>query len=411
MPHRFSRLQVLLLIISICMALAGTLKAWRYTKQYTGTDLECRIRGARLQYEGYSAYFTHTTATQQLLLNGVSVPPSVLLLHYPLLSLSYPQARTAWFVVQYLLLFGTFLLLAGRLRSSTADRITLAVAAIAVFFCCGAHWLLHTERGQLYVLYAFLFGLMFALYKRGGWWPVFFAGMILGFAAWLRILFIVCGVPFVLQKNKAFTSGLFAGAVLCLLLSIPYYHQWQDYASAIDAYTHNTYTYAVHNPIAGEAQFVTGALPASFKNDFITGCIQHPGDYLHWFNIHVPRLFYLSLYAAGVLAFIIFCRKSISRYTSAQRWCFAFLLYMAAEYCVAASRNPYNLIEWLFPVLLVLPSICIRSYTFVFLITGLCLLHPFPLYFPYCFEMGELLLFAGVAGWLFVPQREGPEAK
>jgi hypothetical protein len=400
MLQSFSPAQKLLLFFSICAGFIAIGKSYHYTKKYTGTDLECRMRGAKLQAAGYSAYFTRDS-TGKTQLNGVTVPPVVLLLHYPLNSLSYTQVRIAWLIIQYLLLLGAVVLLARQLPPGIHNRLFVP-AIITAFFLCAAFWQFHTERGQMYVLYLFLFAAIYRLYSKKTKTAVFFAGVILAFAIFTRMLFLVCAVPFVLQRNKAFAAGLITGLSLFMLSALPFYSQWLDYFTALGGYTDGSNTFAVHNPVALTGQFPSGAvLPTTFKANFILGSITYAGYYLQLVHISLPRTFYLTCYCLlAALLILVLKKRRIASYPAAQIFCFAFLLYVTAEYFTGADRNPYNLIEWLFPAMLILPNCKPGSSIYFLLSAGLCLLNAFPLYFPYCFELGELLLLIGVAGWL-----------
>jgi Glycosyltransferase family 87 len=398
MLQSFSQMQKLLLLFSICAGFIAIGKSYHYTKQYTGTDLECRMRGAKLQAAGYSAYFTRDS-TGKTQLNGVTVPPVVLLLHYPLNSLSYSQVRTAWLIIQYLLLLGAIVLLARQLPPGIHNRLFIP-AIITAFFMCAAFWQFHTERGQIYVLYLFLFACIYTLYSKNTKTAVFFAGVMLAFAIWTRMLFIVCAIPFLLQKNKPFLSGLIAGLTVFAIASLPFYHQWQDYFAAMSGYTNGNITFVTHTAAAGN-QYPSGAsLPVNFKNDFVTGCINYTGEYMKRLHILIPHSAILAFYGFIMTLFIVRNKKLIAIYSASQLFCFAFLLYICSEYFTGAGRNAYNLVEWLFPIMLVLPYCKPGSILFFRIVAGLCLLNAFPLYFPYCFELGELLLCTGLLHWL-----------
>ncbi len=395
MLQSFSPIQKMVMAILLCIGLIAFGKSWHYTRSYTGTDLECRIRGAKLQAAGYTAYFTSTGAKEAPQLNGVSVPPSVLLLHYPLARLPYHQARMVWFVLQWLLLFGTITLLAGNV-SLNPNQYLPGLAGITLFFLAAPHWLLHAERGQLYILYAFLFAVIFRLYGKAQAPAYFAAGFILALAAWFRIFFLAPALPLLLQRKKGFAAGFFTGIISFTLLSLPLLHQWQDYTGAMEAYTNGSSNFVPHSPVGTEALSATGALPATFKNDFTAGCIAYLNDYLRLLHINLPQAIYLAGYTVLLILFCLVNRKRAIRYNTVQIFCLAFLLYIGAEYLLAPSRNPYNLIQWLFPVMLLLPAYHTRSIALL-LATGCCLLNAFPLYFPGCFEAGELLLLIAVA--------------
>lgn len=400
MLQQFNPLQKLVVYLCIFIALLALGESFYFTQKYTGTDLEIRIKGARLQKDGYSAFFSLSNNIPGYQLTGVSVPPSVLLLHYPLTFFKYPQIRICWFVIQYLLLFYCIAFLALTLPERPAGKLRGVVCAV-VFFICSIYWMLHAERGQIYVLYAFLFCIVFQLFSKKEKLPVFFAGVVLALAIWFRVLFLVCVLPFLIQKNKLFLAGLFSGAFFCILVSLPFYHQWQDYYSAINAYTNESTIFTTHSPIAKEGLFTNVTFPITYKDNFITGSIAYLNDYLLKLRVSLPQLFYQASYTFIILVFSFFKRTQIMQYTARQTCCFAFLLYIMFEYFAAAARNPYNLIEWIFPVLLVLTKFKTWNYYYIFLLTGLCFLNAFPLHFPYCFELGEAMIFTTIA-WPFV---------
>ncbi len=376
----------------LCIGIADVAKSWHYTKLYTGSDLECRIRGARLQQAGYNAYIVAAKDTATTQITGATVPPGMLLLHQPLLSLPYHSIRTVWFTVQYLLLLGAVLLLAHCMPVKGHRRL-LMVTAVTVLFISAGLWQLHTERGQLYVLYVFLFALMYFLCHKNSRWSHFASGIVAAFMVWARILFAVAALPFLLQKNKLFITGFLSGLAVLALLSLPAAGQWQDYFSAMGNYTGSFDVHISHHPVAIAGQFPSGAvLPVTFKPDFVTGCINYLDEYLRLLHTSLPQHFYLALYAVAVLVLLALKRKQLATFSTLQTFILAFLLYTGLEYSVAASRNPYNLIQWLFPVMLLAPAVKPNSVTFFLLAAGLCLLCGLPLYFPYCFELGEVML-------------------
>jgi hypothetical protein len=400
MLQSLSKAQKLVLVLSMCIALIGAGKSYHYTQQYTGTDFECRMRGVALMDEGYSAYF-YRTHSSRLAFTGVTVPPAVLWLHYSLSYFTYAQAKLLWLIIQYLLLATAIVLLVKVLPVTNYTQLLMAML-IAVYFICSAHWQFHVERGQVYVYYLFLFAATYTLYKKNSPSAVFAAGLLLAFAVWCKVLFIVVAIPLLLQKNRPFISGLMAGLLLFCLLSLPGCRQWLDYFAAVNAYTSGSSTSAAHLPLAVAGQFPSGAaLPATFKNDFVTGCINYIGEYLKRLNTSLPRQFYPMALAFLWLLTGALKRRHIARFSTTDSFCFAFLLYISSEYITGGSRNAYNLIQWLFPLLLILPACKPRSLAFQLLIAGAALINAFPLYFPGCFELGELLLFTGTSTWLW----------
>lgn len=98
------------------------------------------------------------------LINGLSVPPSLLWLMYPLTNLNYCIIITAWFWLNEILLLLTGIIViclqVGLIRQIAAS------ATYFVFFLGAEHWFMHIEQGQNYTLNAFAFALLYLIYKK-----------------------------------------------------------------------------------------------------------------------------------------------------------------------------------------------------------------------------------------------------
>jgi hypothetical protein len=156
------------------------------------------------------------------------------MLNLPLAALPYRPAQFLWLFAQWALLLGTGWLW---VRRCTASWQRWLVALAVTGFTYTAAWRLHAERGQAYVLLAFLFaGWLTATLDRK-WGNSFAAGCLAGFLAPLRPPFLLL-VPFLALHRR----GQLVGAVVGILLGIGlpmliHPAGWTEYFSAMQMHT------------------------------------------------------------------------------------------------------------------------------------------------------------------------------
>ena len=211
-------------------------------------DLRNRITGARLLEHGIDAYhykwregeppeFCDPYNNPKLPVSKTTATPALLMLHLPLAALPYRPGQLLWLLAQWLLLLGT----GWRwLRVCATPGTRRLVALLVTGFTYTASWRLHAERGQAYVLLAFLFACWLTATldpKRGGGFNGFIGGCIAGFLVALRPPFILL-VPFLALHRR----GQLAGAATGLLLGfgLPLLMNpagWTDYFSAMQTHS------------------------------------------------------------------------------------------------------------------------------------------------------------------------------
>jgi drug/metabolite transporter superfamily protein YnfA len=161
------------------------------------------------------------------------------MLHLPLAALPYRLAQFLGLFAQWLLLLGTGWLW---LRAGRTRLMNWLIALIVMAFTFTASWRLHADRGQSYVVLAFLFAywLTATLDPRPG--NGFLAGCIAGFLVALRPPFLLL-MPFLALHRR----GQLTGAAVGLLLGfgLPMLMNpacWTNYFSAMqvqsDFYRH-----------------------------------------------------------------------------------------------------------------------------------------------------------------------------
>lgn len=398
-----SAVERLIAFIMVVLLLGSTAKSLYYTLQNGGCDLRTRVVGARLLSTSESPYFYKWKPgdPEQLLdpndkpdrvVNGVSSAPGALYVQALFNRLEYPAIRIAWMVVHYLLaayILGFFLC-----TKDVSYKRKLGAAGISsVFFLCTAIWFYNIERGQIYILFAFFFCLLYQLYAAPKPWAHFLAGILLIFAVFCRPTFAVVGIPFLMVRNRWLLAGLLAGALPLAVHVLTYYDLWKDYQEAMNIYTgfrDGTPAFA-HNFSTSFPSSIEGATNLGYiKTDFIVGRIAPLAN--HLWQLGLPGVFYILSYTGVALLCLLLFRKDIRAKDPATVVLLGFLLYITAEYLVPAPRGPYNVIEWIVPVLLLLQGNRLSLPHLVVLMAGLCLMVGFPFTLPYSGELGELLL-------------------
>ncbi len=161
------RLRAVFWLVLAGIALAAFFGTVGDVTESPGTDLRCRVVGARAMMLGMDPYFMPAKTDQIQTLQDpdryaavctrCTYTPSLLCLYMPLAKLPYQQQRYIWFAIEWCALAGSILLLRAILPGRLIKNVFTAIAI--VFFAGGVFWRLHLERGQYYVFIGFLFSL------------------------------------------------------------------------------------------------------------------------------------------------------------------------------------------------------------------------------------------------------------
>ena len=109
---------------------------------------------------------------------------------------------------------------------------------VSALFVCGSYfWRLHVERGQVYVVYAFVFTCACALAQCDAALSDIAAGIVLGLAVSLRPTYAVAFIPLVLARKWRVALGGIGGALCGVAVPAVLFHPsiWHQYASAMAA--------------------------------------------------------------------------------------------------------------------------------------------------------------------------------
>jgi len=244
----------LVLLVSFRIDLANT-------EQGGAVDFRNRITGVRLLEHGIDPYhfiwhegdppeYCDLRNNPHLPVSKTTVTPTLLMLYAPLALLPYRSAQFLWLVAQWLLLLGTAWLW---LRACTTPLMGWLVTLFITAFTYTQAWRWEAERGQSYMLLAFIFAYWLTTTmdsKRGNG---FIAGCVAGFLVALRPPFILF-LPFLALHRRGQLIGATAG--LLLGFGLPFLINpagWIDYSSAMqtnsDLYRHGI------NPKKGPQDF------------------------------------------------------------------------------------------------------------------------------------------------------------
>ena len=227
------------------IGLVGVAVSFHDTLTYGGVDLRNRVVAARALTHGLDPYFWkwHPGAPDTLLdpvdppaspVSRCTVPPSFLLLfHVPAANLPYATQRVVWFAVQWVLFLATILILSRTALSGLRERLTAATALILL----AAHpwWRLHVERGQVYIVYAFLLAIAYAGLRRGQLLGEMLAGGCLGIAIAVRPPIAVVLLPLLLARRWRVCSFALLSSTVVVALTACLYGPavWVSYAKAM----------------------------------------------------------------------------------------------------------------------------------------------------------------------------------
>jgi hypothetical protein len=231
-----------------------------------------------------------------------------------------------------------------------------------------------------------------------------------GFIGGLFILFrpfaAVIGLAFLLSGKKRWVIGNILGIIGgSLVFVLPKPSLWQDYFEAMNMYA---------SQFTGKAYYVTTAIEYP-RPELIEGLNNLSES--QQFNISRLDILYNYLKKAGmvvsqnmlyilcalVILLLSFCffktKKKV--HCPTRTFAFAFLLYILAELFVILPRGNYNVIQWLFPLGLIISGLRLFQPLFILIITGILLLHNFPFVFPYQAAIAEGIFIGVIVYYVF----------
>lgn len=416
------RQKKILLALSVVLALIVAFEAAQYLRERDSVDLCNKIIGARLLGEHHSPYFYfwkegdpkslfNPYETLGSKVNSLTAPPSLLILVKPFASLSFNEAKYAWFLFSYLAV-GLAIYLFSRLAAPEEKILVWAFSSF--FFLSSAAWLLHVERGQVYVLYLLLLCCSYYFY-RVQW--IGFSIAILLVLVWLRFPFAVFLLPYLSHWRKwaLWRSAVGASIILVaitMVFSTP--GDWLDYRAAVGEWSVAQIT---QTEIFADAHSETWKKLLVGKDegrDYLisNSSLQYLAQYHLKLKLAPPALWALFLGATGFV--VISLRHCFSDPRKELCFLISFLIYVLFEFCIPAPRYNYNYIQWLFPFLLLLTlkekdPVGIE-YKLFFLLGMLMNMGVF-FFIPRSMTIGEIILAIALWSWLWrIPSLRGCQA-
>ena len=232
-------------IIGCVLAVLALAYSFRIDFQNTiqggAIDLRNRITGARLFEAGIDPYhykwhhddpdiYCDVYNNPYLPVSKTTVTPSMLLVHAPYAIAPYRLGQFLWFFTQWALLVGTGIFWVR--ACPKAWQRWLVVAFVVGFSFTGA-WRLHAERGQSYVLLAFLFSAWLTGTLDPKWRDTFSTGFLAGLLATLRPPFLLLGL-FIGLHRRGQLMGALAGLAVGVILPMAIHPAiWSEYFSAV----------------------------------------------------------------------------------------------------------------------------------------------------------------------------------
>lgn len=414
-----SPLRYILIGITAALLLFTIYKSYRFTKENGGTDLRCRVIGTRLIATDHSPYyykwnpadgeyFLNPNDVAYRLVNGNVVTPAMMYTTYPVSVLPYSIVRPLWTVLQYIACFALLFLL---LYKQPRRQAIIAACIVICGLVCSNIFQYGIERGQVYIFYAFLFALMYKLYTFQSRYNEFLSGLIAGLFIFFRPFAGVIMLGFLLHGKTKWLKGWIAGLILgtCVFV-LPGISLWQDYLSAMQEYT-----YECMNQGHGNANAIDPPKPETIEGmntlrsyaNINAGNLSAIYGYLRakagiWINSKQSLLMY------GIIILVLsgfFYRLRRKIIEPQALFLFAFLLYILAEIFTIAPRASYNVIQWMFPLTIILVWLRPVTPPIIALAGGLLLIQSFVFTrFEYQGEMAELIFIVVTSFFIFFPR-------
>jgi hypothetical protein len=332
----------------------------------------------------------------KILANGVTQAPGFLYFQSLFNTLPFRTIQLVWALCQYLLIGYIFYFFLFRLHDSARDKFLPFVVG-AFFFLCSAIWFINIERGQAYILFTFVFCILYGLCLKKKPEAYFLAGAVVAVTAYCRPNFIIVALPLLFAFNRWTVVGFITAAIPLAVHAWLHIDLWKDYSNAMSIYSDmkTTAPQKIKSAAIQYPAFVEGIderLIGKFKPDFqVGGILPLMRRIQAVFGPVHPALPYF-MYGSIILTLLLFFRKDLLHKDPASVMLCGFLFYIISEYMMPIGRGAYTLIQWVFPVLLMLQKRRFGTSDVVLLIAGLCFITDLPTFLPYFNDFGELLL-------------------
>jgi hypothetical protein len=314
-------------------------------------DLRNRITGARLLAAGIDPYtYKWTLGDPEIYCDPYNNPrvtvskttssPAMLALTMPWGTLPYRNGQYCWFMIEWALLLGcgTLWWLAARERWQR-----LLLGAIFALFTIGASWRLHAERGQNYVVLAFLLAFWLAGTLRAGRGWAFAAGFAGGWLAAARPPCLLL-LPVLAWRRRDQIPGMAAGLALGIGLPMLFLPEiWGDYFHGMQQQAYYYLNWI--NPPPGKYGY-----PALIENISVLKLAHFVPIVFADGSVHallrawgLEPVSGVGVFLLGVLPFAVWCLWALRRQLDLPRLLLGLAIWMyLLDFFLPAYRNTYN---------------------------------------------------------------------
>lgn len=338
------------------------------TLQYSGgTDLRCRMVGARLLFTTASPYHYkwHQPAGHYYLdpndhpsrpVNGNVATPAALMLLQPVSLLPHQVVRWVWAGFEWLCVW--LLLAMGLPGRSGVSKLAWSIVPLLLFFSTD-YWQYHQDRGQLYIFYSTLLLGGWYFLQPGHYRPVW-AGFCLLLLVTLRppAIFIPFFIYFFLPP-KARRQWVYLALVFTLAFVLPLLTTWQQYLQAM-AWYGREYTANLPPPpfteqmLSYTAGVIEGSTNLTRAIEWKVTCLQPLWYYANKAGVVLQQrqgYMLLGLAIAGASGYL-YQRRTNLRSRLSVVFLTGFILMLLAELLSFLPRAPYNITWWVAGVIL-----------------------------------------------------------
>ena len=371
------------------------------TLKYGALDFRNRVVGVRVLLDGEDPYFFkwEKNTPEEFVdardfysnfpMSRLTVPPTVLLLHFPFASIPYKTQQILWAFIQWLLLLLSIILLSNTTDSIIKKKIIWIIGLLII--ASSFFWRLHVDKGQIYMLFAFLIILSYWLVKKKN--NQILSGFILGLTVSFRPPVILMGIPFLIKRRWKFIFSGLAGMLISLVSSlfIAPISVWKSYFNSMEF--HEKFHLLIIRPTYS---FVNKNIVDGIKNPLFSADLPIEDSSIQdmfriFFNIKVKAIILELSLIICILVLIVFLWKRIVKTKSNDILFYIGMVFVIlSSFFLPAARLSYMNIYWLFPLsLIVLITNDIKSLLkpeLIFVIAGIFLNSMF-----YSFPKGVIL--------------------
>ncbi len=423
----FNKILNIILVFAIILATLGFFRDLYNSVKFGGVDLRNRIVGTRLLDRGLDPYFYKWTPGEdeklldpsddpKLPFNRVTIPPSVLVLHKPFINLPYFAQRIIWFGLQWSAFLSSCLLLIKNNHKNINSKLNIKAFWIIALAFVSAHsfWKLHIYVGQMYVYYVFLLSLAYFILQGKMKFKEIIAGILIGFTISLRPPIIVLILPMIIfRKFKLMAATIFGFCLSALAFFVLAGQKaWVSYFSSMSAI--GKISASVGTNISNANQLPNFVIPTTVEginlkyeeilpsaNTSMQQVLKSLLDFTVGGNI--------LIFICGVIL-LIYSIAAFSKYQSKiykNNWDVFFLvatlMVLIGDFWIPAPRYPYNDIQFLIPLFLVIKNMNLYSYKalayIILIILGLSISSSMFVWLPSEIALGQFMV-VGTMIWM-----------